>query len=33
MVELDKIRAGDALPSFNTEPVSRLALALYCGAS
>ena len=33
MVELDKIKAGDALPSFSTEPVSRLALALYCGAS
>lgn len=25
--------AGDALPTFEMPPVSRLALALYCGAS
>ena len=27
------LKVGDALPSFTTEPVSRLTLALYCGAS
>ena len=30
MIEL---KAGDALPAFTTPPVTRLALALYCGAS
>ena len=31
--ELQAWRAGDALPTFTTEPLSRLTLALYCGAS
>lgn len=26
-------RAGDALPGFTAGPISRHALALYCGAS
>lgn len=30
MIEL---KTGDALPAFTTPPVTRLALALYCGAS
>lgn len=29
----DRVQVGDALPAFETPPVSRLALALYCGAS
>lgn len=29
----DNVQVGDALPAFETPPVSRLALALYCGAS
>jgi acyl dehydratase len=29
----DTLQAGDSLPAFTTEPISRLALALYCGAS
>jgi acyl dehydratase len=29
----DQIQVGDALPAFTTEPISRLTLALYCGAS
>lgn len=29
----DRVQVGDALPTFETPPVSRLALALYCGAS
>jgi acyl dehydratase len=29
----EALKAGDSLPSFQTEPISRLALALYCGAS
>jgi acyl dehydratase len=29
----DQIEVGTALPPFDAEPVSRLALALYCGAS
>lgn len=29
----DALQVGDALPAFETEPVSRLTLALYCGAS
>ena len=32
-VNLNELKAGDALPAFTTEPVSRLTLALYCGAS
>ncbi|MDR2326794.1 MAG: MaoC family dehydratase [Acidovorax sp.] len=30
---MDSLKVGDALPSFETEPLSRLSLALYCGAS
>jgi acyl dehydratase len=33
MVELSQLKTGDALPAFTTPPVSRLTLALYCGAS
>jgi acyl dehydratase len=33
MVETAQFQVGDALPSFTTPPVTRLALALYCGAS
>jgi acyl dehydratase len=33
MVDLSNVKAGDALPAFTTPPVSRLTLALYCGAS
>jgi acyl dehydratase len=29
----DAVRVGDALPPLAAEPVSRLTLALYCGAS
>lgn len=29
----DVIQIGDTLPGFETAPISRLALALYCGAS
>ena len=29
----DTLQVGDRLPAFTTEPISRLALALYCGAS
>ncbi len=32
-VNLRDLTVGDALPAFTTEPVSRLTLALYCGAS
>ncbi|MEK8049503.1 MaoC family dehydratase [Ideonella sp. DXS22W] len=32
-VNLNDLKVGDALPAFTTEPVSRLTLALYCGAS
>ena len=32
-ISYDQIRVGDALPAFETEPISRLTLALYCGAS
>lgn len=32
-LDYDAIQIGDALPAFRTEPVSRLTLALYCGAS
>lgn len=27
------LQPGDRLPTFTTEPISRFALALYCGAS
>jgi acyl dehydratase len=27
------VRVGDTLPAFTADPVSRLTLALYCGAS
>lgn len=33
MTDLSQLKVGDALPAFTTEPVSRLTLALYCGAS
>jgi len=33
MADLGNLKVGDALPAFTTEPVSRLTLALYCGAS
>ena len=29
----DTVQVGDELPAFETEPISRLTLALYCGAS
>ena len=29
----DAVQVGDTLPAFESEPISRLALALYCGAS
>ena len=29
----DQVQVGDALPAFETPPLSRLTLALYCGAS
>ena len=32
-LDYDAIQIVDALPAFRTEPVSRLTLALYCGAS
>lgn len=32
-ITYDQIQVGDALPAFETEPISRLTLALYCGAS
>lgn len=32
-ISYDQIQVGDALPPFETEPISRLTLALYCGAS
>jgi acyl dehydratase len=32
-LNFDTLQVGDALPAFETEPVSRLTLALYCGAS
>lgn len=32
-LHFDSVNVGDALPAFETEPISRLALALYCGAS
>jgi len=33
MLDAATLRVGDALPAFTTEPISRLTLALYCGAS
>jgi acyl dehydratase len=33
VLTFDGVQVGDALPSFETEPISRLALVLYCGAS
>ena len=30
---MNQLNIGDALPSFTTPPISRLTLALYCGAS
>ena len=33
MADLTNVKAGDALPSFTTEPLTRHTLALYCGAS
>ena len=32
-ITYDQIHVGDALPAFQTEAISRLTLALYCGAS
>ncbi|MGC3987885.1 MAG: MaoC family dehydratase [Pseudorhodoferax sp.] len=32
-ISYDQIHVGDALPAFETEAISRLTLALYCGAS
>ena len=32
-VTFEAVQVGDALPIFQTDPISRLALALYCGAS
>jgi acyl dehydratase len=29
----DTVQVGDTLPAFEAEPISRLTLALYCGAS
>lgn len=31
--DYDMLQVGDALPAFTTAPISRVALALYCGAS
>lgn len=33
VLNYDTLQVGDTLPTFETPPVSRLALALYCGAS
>ncbi|MDH4390450.1 MAG: MaoC family dehydratase [Aquabacterium sp.] len=33
MVETAQLQVGQALPAFTTLPVTRLTLALYCGAS
>jgi len=32
-LKFSDVQPGDELPAFTGEPVSRLALALYCGAS
>ncbi len=29
----DAVKVGDTIPTLTTEPISRTALALYCGAS
>jgi len=33
LASFDALKVGDSLPAFQTEPISRLGLALYCGAS
>jgi acyl dehydratase len=33
MVDYDTLQPGDSLPPLQLPPISRLALALYCGAS
>ena len=33
LLAFDAVNVGDALPAFDLPPVSRLGLALYCGAS
>jgi acyl dehydratase len=33
MLDYDTLQAGDNLPPLQLPPISRLALALYCGAS
>jgi acyl dehydratase len=33
LLSFDAVQVGDVLPAFETPPVSRLTLALYCGAS
>jgi acyl dehydratase len=33
LIKFDSIQVGDSLPIFETPPISRVALALYCGAS
>ena len=33
MVDYDTLQVGDSLPPLQLPPISRLALALYCGAS
>jgi acyl dehydratase len=33
MVDYDTLQPGDSLPPLQQPPISRLALALYCGAS
>lgn len=33
LLNFDTVQVGDSLPIFETPPISRLALALYCGAS
>ena len=33
LLHYDQVQVGDALPAFETPPLSRLTLALYCGAS
>jgi len=32
-VRYDELRPGDELPPLTTDPITRLTLALYCGAS
>jgi acyl dehydratase len=32
-IRYDDVQVGDELPPLTAEPISRLALALYCGAS